>query len=59
MDSFYLNNAMELLEGFLEKTTDPYFDGHIEYGRKKPHCYGPRSIELVKLMAQQVNKNVK
>lgn len=59
MDSFYLNSAMELLEGFLEKTTDPYFDGHIEYGRKKPHCYGPRSIELVKLMAQQVNKNVK
>lgn len=58
MDSFYLNNAMELLEGFLKETKDPYFDGHIEYGRKKPHCYGPRGIELVKMMAQQVNKNV-
>ncbi len=57
MDSYYLNNAMELLEGFLEKTTDPYFDGHIEYGRKKPHCYGPRGIELVKMMARQIEKN--
>jgi hypothetical protein len=56
MDSFYLNNAMELLEGFLEQTTNPYFDGHVEYGRKKPHCYGPRGIELVKLMAKQIEK---
>lgn len=58
MDSFYLNNAMELLEGFLEKTEDPYYDGHIEYGRKKPHCYGPRGIELVKMMADQVAKGM-
>ncbi|MBT5426099.1 MAG: hypothetical protein HOK84_07880, partial [Bacteroidetes bacterium] len=58
MDSFYLNNAMELLEGFLKETKDPYFDGHIEYGRKKPHCYGPRGIELVKMIADQVNRNV-
>ncbi len=56
MDSFYLNNAMELLEEFLESTTDPYYDGHIEYGRKKPHCYGPRSIELVKMIHEQVTK---
>lgn len=57
MDSFYLNNAMEMLEGFLKETSDPYFDGHIEYGRKKPHCYGPRGIEIVKLIAEQVQKN--
>jgi len=58
MDSFYLNNAMELLEGFLEETTDPYFDGYIEYGRKKPHCYGPRGIELVKMIDEQVRRGV-
>ncbi len=58
MDSFYLNNAMELLEGFLKETKDPYFDGHIEYGREKPHCYGPGGIELVKLIAQQIIRNV-
>ena len=57
MDSFYLNNAMELLEGFLESTTDPYFDGVVEYGRKQPHCYGPRGIELVKKIDGQINNN--
>ena len=59
MDSYYLNNAMELLDGFLKKTKDPYFDGLVEFGRKQPHGYGPRGPELVKLMAKQVEKNAK
>jgi len=59
MDSFYLNNAMELLEGFLESTTDPYYDGIVEYGRKEPHCYGPRGVELVKKIADQVRRGEK
>lgn len=58
MDSFYLNNAMERLEEFLEGTTDPYYAGHIEYGRKQPHCYGPRGAELVRLMADQINRGM-
>lgn len=58
MDSFYLNNAMELMEGFLSQTKDPYFAGYVEFGRKKPHCYGPRGIDLVRLMVQQVNNNM-
>lgn len=58
MDSFYLNNAMELLEGFLERTENPYYNGHIEYGRKKPHCYGPRGIELVKMISDKINKGI-
>ena len=41
----------------LKETRDPYFDGVIDFGRKKPHGYGPRGAELVKLMMQQVNKN--
>jgi hypothetical protein len=57
MDTFYLNDAMELLAGFLEKTKKPYFDGVIDFGRKQPHGYGPRGIELVRLMAAQVEKN--
>ncbi len=59
MDTYYLNNAMELLDGFLKKTKDPYFDGLVEFGRKQPHGYGPRGAELVKLMAKQVEKNSK
>jgi len=59
MDTYYLNNAMELLSKFLKGTKEPYFDGLIDFGRKMPHGYGPRGIELVTLMAKQVEKNRK
>lgn len=57
MDSFYLNNAVVLLEGFLEDTKVPYYDGAVEYGKRKPHCWGPRGAELVNLIADHVTKN--
>ncbi|MFH1764609.1 MAG: alpha/beta hydrolase-fold protein [Gemmatimonadota bacterium] len=39
MDSYYLNNAVELMEEALEKLTDPSPAATFEYGRKKPHCW--------------------
>ena len=57
MDTFYLNNAVRLLENFLEKTKDPYYEGVVEYGDGKPHCWGPRGPELIELMAEHVIKN--
>jgi len=56
MDTFYLNNAVVRLERFLEKTKDPYYDGVVEYGDGKPHCWGPYGAELIKLMADHIEK---
>lgn len=39
MDTFYLNNAVSLLQDFLEQTNYPYYAGDFEYGEKQPHCY--------------------
>ena len=39
MDTFYLNNAVSLLQNFLEQTNYPYYAGDFEYGEKQPHCY--------------------
>lgn len=39
MDNFHLNNAVYLLEEFLESTTDPYYDGVIDYGDRQEHCW--------------------
>jgi len=39
MDNYYLNNAVYLMEDFLEKTTDPYYDGEILYGDREEHCW--------------------
>jgi len=39
MDNYYLNNAVYLMEDFLESTTDPYYDGEVTYGDKAEHCW--------------------
>lgn len=40
MDNFYLNNAVYLMEDFLEKTTNPYYGGEIQYGDREEHGWG-------------------
>ncbi|HUF24666.1 MAG TPA: alpha/beta hydrolase-fold protein [Vicinamibacterales bacterium] len=46
MDSYYLNNALEMMNAFLAKAQDPPFTGEIVFERKAPHCWGPRGPEL-------------
>ncbi len=38
MDNYYLNNAVYLAEEILE-STDPYYDGEIDYGDRAEHCW--------------------
>ena len=39
MDNYYLNNAVYLMEEFLESTTDPYYGGVVDYGDRAEHCW--------------------
>lgn len=39
MDNYYLNNAVYLMEEFLEGTTDPYYAGEVDYGDRAEHCW--------------------
>ncbi|MDH4197195.1 MAG: alpha/beta hydrolase-fold protein [Candidatus Aminicenantes bacterium] len=39
MDNYYLNNAVYLVEAFLETTTDPYYGGDVDYGDRAEHCW--------------------
>jgi len=39
MDNYYLNNAVYLMEEFLENTKDPYYDGVVDYGDRAEHCW--------------------
>ncbi|MEK9612751.1 MAG: hypothetical protein VW080_02350 [Flavobacteriaceae bacterium] len=39
MDNYYLNNAVQLTEKFLENTTNPYYDGEVDYGDGAEHCW--------------------
>ncbi len=39
MDNYYLNNAVYLAEEFLENTTEPHYDGIVDYGDRAEHCW--------------------
>lgn len=39
MDTYYLNNAVHLLQDALAAETHPRFTGDFEYAPGKPHCY--------------------
>lgn len=39
MDNYYLNNAVYLMEDILESTTQPYYDGEVDYGDRAEHCW--------------------
>ena len=39
MDNYYLNNAVYLVEEFLENTTNPYYAGEVDYGDRAEHCW--------------------
>lgn len=57
MDTFYLDSAVRLLENFLEGTKEPYYAGLVEYGDRRPHCWGPGRIELLMMMAEHITEN--
>jgi hypothetical protein len=39
MDNYYLNNAVYLVEEFLEKTENPHYGGEVDYGDRAEHCW--------------------
>jgi hypothetical protein len=55
-DSYYLNNAVGLMEAFLETTANPHYDGEVKYARLRPHCWGPGAAELLSLMTAHIGK---
>jgi hypothetical protein len=39
MDNYYLNNAVYLVEAFLESTKNPPYGGAVDYGDRAEHCW--------------------
>ena len=39
MDNYYLNNAVYLMEDFLDSTRQPHYAGEIAYGDRAEHCW--------------------
>jgi hypothetical protein len=47
-DTYFLNNAVHLLQNQLEATTNPHSDATFQYGPGMPHCYtgGPAEYTM-------------
>ena len=47
-DTYFLNNAVHLLQDQLEKTRTPHSDATFQYGPRMPHCYtgGPAEYTM-------------
>lgn len=64
MDNYYLNNAVYLMEDFLEQTTEPYYDGEVLYGDRAEHCWNgdpdlPNHITRMRYNSMYVPKIMK
>ena len=61
MDNYYLNNAVVLTEEFLENSTNPYYDGEVDYGNLAEHCWNgdqknPNHISRLRYNTMYLNK---
>lgn len=64
MDNYYLNNAVYLMEEFLENTTEPYYGGEVDYGARDEHCWNgdhnnPNAISRLRYNTMYLNKILK
>jgi hypothetical protein len=64
MDNYYLNNAVYLMEDFLESTTDPYYEGEVDYGDRAEHCWNgdqenPNHISRLRYNSMYIPKIMK
>ncbi len=64
MDNYYLNNAVYLMEDFLESTSEPYYDGEVLYGDRAEHCWNgdpelPNAITRLRYNSMYVPKIMK
>jgi len=64
MDNYYLNNAVYLMEAFLESTKDPYYAGEVKYGDRAEHCWNgdpdrPNAISRLRYHQMYVPRAVK
>ena len=58
LDTYYLEKAVRHLEAFLERTTDPYWRGSVEYGHDLPHCYTGDPSVPVEVSSRTVNQRL-
>ena len=57
-DTYYLNNAVHLLDASLAKTVAPHSDASFDYGPRAPHCYTGAEPDWAKASGVTLNARV-
>ena len=58
MDTFYLNNAVYLMEDFLKNTKDPHYEGEVDYGDRAEHCWNGDHTRPIAILTAAVSSDV-
>ena len=61
MDNYYLNNAVQVVEEFLEATKSPPYGGEVDYGDRAEHCWNgdhtrPNALSRLRYNVMYVDK---
>jgi hypothetical protein len=64
MDNYYLNNAVYLMEKFLNSTQKPHYGGEVKYGDRFEHCWNgdpnvPNYLSRLRYNTMYVPKTLK
>ncbi len=57
-DTYYLDNAVRLMEEFLKHTNNPYYAGDFEYGPHQPHCFTGNADKDSLVGASDLNQRI-
>ena len=63
MDNYFLDNAVEVVEGFLKTTHAPAYGGEVDYGQGAEHCWNgdhtrPNALSRLRYNVMYVEKMV-
>jgi len=57
-DTYFLNNAVHLMQDEMDKTRNPHSDATFDYGARQPHCYSGDPSQSTRITRLTINQRV-
>jgi hypothetical protein len=57
-DTYFLNNAVHLMQDEMDRTRNPHSDATFDYGPRQPHCYSGDPSVSTRITRLTINQRV-